>query len=364
MALQGTIETFALPDVMQLLASTHKTGCLRLDGGRGSGSIWVSDGKIVGGDVSSAPHADGPIEVVFELLRFRDGDFVFDADVEPESAWDTADVAATLSEAEEMLEEWKSIEAVVPSLDSWVTLAAALPDSEVTIDGARWELIVAVAGGISVDGLAERFSLGEMPISKRVKELVEAGLAEVGEAPPEAALRPATAREPVEEEFVAPVTTLRDASLSASEADAVVDEPDIADSTQTFESTSDFETDFSAGLSSVPEEEPFDPNALIVDLEPLGGFEAADSTHGLDDSDSIATAESASTGSSGVDSPTDAAEIARQLANLSPKAARAVAAAAKATTDEERERALADVDDEEESINRDLLIKFLGSVNG
>ena len=60
----------------------------------------------------------------------------------------------------------------------------------------------------------------------------------------------------------------------------------------------------------------------------------------------------------------DAAEIARQLANLSPKAAKAVAAAAKATTSEEREAALAEVDETEDPINRGLLLKFLGSVNG
>ena len=61
--------------------------------------------------------------------------------------------------------------------------------------------------------------------------------------------------------------------------------------------------------------------------------------------------------------PGEAAEIARQLANLSPKAARAVAAAAKATTPEEREAALAEVEASDEQINRDLLLKFLGSVN-
>ena len=61
--------------------------------------------------------------------------------------------------------------------------------------------------------------------------------------------------------------------------------------------------------------------------------------------------------------PSDAAEIARQLANLSPKAAKAVAAAAKATTMAEREAALAQVDETEDSINRDLLLKFLGSVS-
>jgi hypothetical protein len=60
--------------------------------------------------------------------------------------------------------------------------------------------------------------------------------------------------------------------------------------------------------------------------------------------------------------PDEADEVARQLANLSPQAARAVAAAAQASTDEEREAALAEVNDDEEPINRGLLLKFLSSV--
>ena len=57
------------------------------------------------------------------------------------------------------------------------------------------------------------------------------------------------------------------------------------------------------------------------------------------------------------------AEMARQLANLSPKAAKAVAAAAKATTEAERDAALAAVEAEDGSVNRGLLLKFLGSVD-
>ena len=69
-------------------------------------------------------------------------------------------------------------------------------------------------------------------------------------------------------------------------------------------------------------------------------------------------------------SPTDGAaedlnpaEMARQLANLSPKAAKAVAAAAKASTEAERDAALAAVEAEDGSVNRGLLLKFLGSVD-
>jgi hypothetical protein len=63
------------------------------------------------------------------------------------------------------------------------------------------------------------------------------------------------------------------------------------------------------------------------------------------------------------DEPLEADEVARQLASLSPKAARAVAAAAKAETAEERDAALAEVTGEDdEPINRGLLLKFLSSV--
>ena len=63
-------------------------------------------------------------------------------------------------------------------------------------------------------------------------------------------------------------------------------------------------------------------------------------------------------------SKVDAPELARQLSQLGPEAARAVAAAAQATTPEEREAALATLEGEGEGqpINRGLLLKFLSSV--
>jgi hypothetical protein len=312
-ALSGTIETFALPDVLRLLASTKKTGCLRLDGSRGTGAIWVADGAIVGGEANGAPHADGPGEVLFELLRFTEGDFEFDADSAPPSTTSPADVEPTLAAAEAMLDEWKGIEAVVPSLDHWVALSPDLPAEEVTISAARWKTLVAVAGGTSVGRLGDALSLGELPISRSVKELVELGLVHVDEPRDEAA---APAPPPA-----APVMT----EVADLAAETVPTPPPPAE-----EATEDV----------------FDPNGLVIEEPPIPS-----------------SAASSSSPPPAAPDASDAAEIARQLANLSPKAAKAVAAAAKATTPEEREAALAEVDDEEDPINRDLLIKFLGSVS-
>ncbi len=325
MALQGTIETFALPDVMRLLASTKKTGCLRLDGSRGTGSVWVDAGQIIAGEASRAPHADGAVEVVFEMLRFPDGDFVFDADVAPPTPGEATEVESVLGDAEKLLDEWQGIEKVVPSLDAWVSLCDELSGDEVTIDRERWRLLVAVGGGATVGQLGDRMQMSEIAISRQVRDLVEQSLVTVGGVPTDMPAPP-----PAPPSLVEPlVLDESDTDL----VDALANEPIVDD---TFE--------------------PFDAGALVIEVDEspdefeLPPLDVAESVH-ESNGDSLSD-------------PSDAAEIARQLANLSPKAAKAVAAAAKATTQEERERALADVDDEEDPINRELLIKFLGSVNG
>jgi len=329
-ALQGTIETFALPDVMRLLASTKKTGCLRLNGTRGNGSVWVEGGTIVASDASGAQHAESPVDVFFELLRFKEGDFVFDADVTADAKGVSAEIEATLDAAERMLDEWKAIEAVVPSLDAWVELAPELGSEEITLDRPRWRLLVAVAAGTSVRDLGDELAVGELAISRQVKELVEAGLVSIGEAPVGVAssARPEPLAEPVFEDAVPQPDThelIEDAG------------PDLAPVNSTSHVTDNGHNgsdalDSDALLTEAPPPPPPPEHAPVT----VGSYEP---------------------------DPSDAAEIARQLANLSPKAAKAVAAAAKATTAEEREAALAEVDDDEDPINRELLIKFLGSVN-
>src|SRR4051794_38609928 len=167
-ALQGTLETFALPDVLRLLASTKKTGCYRLDGDRGSGRLWVRDGQVVAGDVAHAPAVTDPAEVTFELLRFTDGEFQFQGDTPAPRETGPQNVETVLGTADQMLREWGEIEAIVPSLDTWVSLRAELPSDEVTIRADKWVSVVAVGGGCTVGQLGSVLGLGELPVSRIV----------------------------------------------------------------------------------------------------------------------------------------------------------------------------------------------------
>jgi len=348
-ALQGTLDTFALPDVLRLLAATKKTGRLRITGGRGTGSVWVSAGEVEVIEATHAPHATESIDALFELLRFEDGAFTFDAEATHENPGPATNVEILLAQSEALLAEWRDIEAVVSSMDAWVTLRRKLPLPEIVVDQDRWTTIVAIGAGATVRRIGDELCLAELPISRAIKELAEVGLVDIADTPPAGAVpmptssapiaaRPPLAPKPNEPaEPPAPATNgarvhrTKDAASApaAPEAFVPLDLPGHGVAAPSYE-------DRPKAAAVVPE-----PATLDDDLSA--------SFPGL-----ASTAVSART--------EEDLELAKQLATLSPRAANAIRAAAEAATDEEREAALEAADGEDEPLNRGLLLKFLSSV--
>jgi hypothetical protein len=360
-ALQGNIETFALPDVLQLLSSTGKTGRLRLRGDRGEGSVWVSDGALVAGRSTDGDVA--PVEALVAMLRFESGDFEFDQDENHDRPGDPVEVGTALSQAQAVVEELRSLEQIVPSSQAWVTLSPSIPGDEITVDAQRWSTLVTIGGGIRVDALRDELDQSDLEVLRTLRDLHEAGVVAVAAEAPAGAAAPAPAPAPAPAAQPEPAPAEADGmpvfDYPAESAKVTGDVlpgplPDHDDTDMpplvSFEPAATGEGG-EPSLSLVGDSgddafEPFDPAALVIDEGPVGGGAATEEAADEDD-----------------EGAPDAAEIARQLASLSPKAAKAVAAAAKATTDEEREEALRALDHEDTSLNRDLLLKFLGSVN-
>jgi hypothetical protein len=178
-ALQGTLDTFALPDVLRLLSTTRKTGRLDVTGDRGRGAAWLDGGLVVAAEAGSASR-DLP-EATFELLRFGSGTFSFDTTGAAERPGPGMAVDDLIAQAEEMLEEWRAIESVVPSLDLRISLRRDLEAEEVTLDRQTWATIAAVGSGTTVRRLAQDLGLGEFLISRTVRALVDQGIVDLGE---------------------------------------------------------------------------------------------------------------------------------------------------------------------------------------
>jgi hypothetical protein len=151
-SLTGSLETFSLPDVLTLLASTAKTGELSVHGDRLTGRLWVAKGKLVGQDVA---RAETPTDAIFELLRLPAGTFSFDADGGAPAPGDPVDVTGVLGAAKDRLTEWRGIEKVVPSLEAIVRMSPTAPGPEVSVRDDQWRLLVAAGSGRSVASMMQ-----------------------------------------------------------------------------------------------------------------------------------------------------------------------------------------------------------------
>jgi hypothetical protein len=192
LALRGTLDTFGLPDVLRLLATTGKTGRLQVDGDQGQGSVWLRDGAVLTALTDRAESAP-PDEALADLLRYEMGDFAFDAAFDASdgsvNGAEPHDLEQLLSSASRLLDEWNELLAVVPSLDHRVSLVEALPeDEEVTLDTHRWSIITTLGPGCTAGELASALDLTELDVLRTVHDLVELGIAEVS-SPPSAPTR-------------------------------------------------------------------------------------------------------------------------------------------------------------------------------
>lgn len=179
--LQGSLENFALDEVLGLLSSTSKTGQLDIKGDRGSGALMFREGRLVDGTASFTANGTGIEDVMFELLRYSEGSFTFTAR-EVEATEYEENVVSVLSGAEKRLLDWRAIESVVPSLSHVVTPAADLPADEVTITRDEWSALTTIGAGCPASTVCERLQLGEVEGSRQIKNLAERQLVVIGDS--------------------------------------------------------------------------------------------------------------------------------------------------------------------------------------
>ena len=178
--LQGSLENFALDEVLGLLSGTSKTGQLEIAGNRGTGTLVFHDGRLVDGSASFTANGGELEDVMFELLRYDDGTFTFSQrDVVPGDVIEN--VSTVLANAEARLQDWRSIESVVPSLNHQVVPVLELPSDEVTVSRDEWATLMTVGSGCPASHVCDRLSLGEVEGSRRIKNLAERMLVSVSE---------------------------------------------------------------------------------------------------------------------------------------------------------------------------------------
>lgn len=195
MAFQGSLAELHLPDIIQLISVSGKTGVFHLTDGPLHGEIYLNEGKIVHAELDEISGE----EAVYALAIWRQGEFRF----EPGDSTGVRSISKSntnlLMEAARRLDEWHVLSKRIPSVDlvpEFSTLDSR--EGQINLNTSEWLILSKIDGQRSIKSIAGACGLSPFDISKILYGLIGNGLIklkEAGGAPPahpKAAARAAT----------------------------------------------------------------------------------------------------------------------------------------------------------------------------
>jgi Domain of unknown function (DUF4388) len=111
MAFQGSLKELPLPDIIQLVSVSGKTGVFVLTSANQTGEIFLRDGEIVHAVVGSIQGE----EAVYELAILQEGEFVFKPGVDTKDRTIRKSNTNLLMEAARRIDEWQVLSKRIPS---------------------------------------------------------------------------------------------------------------------------------------------------------------------------------------------------------------------------------------------------------
>ncbi|MGQ9494743.1 MAG: DUF4388 domain-containing protein [Thermoanaerobaculaceae bacterium] len=174
MALQGSLSDLALPDVIQLVSVSGKTGVFTLSGDSGLvGKIFLRDGQIVDAYVGELRGENA----VYEMAIWQRGQFIFTPQVETDQVTITKSNASLMMEAARRLDEWRVLQKRIPSLDLIPYFMPREPGhDQVTLSPQEWVLVTKIDGEKSIRELEQVTKLSAFDLCKTLFGLITSGL--------------------------------------------------------------------------------------------------------------------------------------------------------------------------------------------
>jgi hypothetical protein len=188
---EGTLNEFALSELLAMMVSSSVTGVLEV-GGMPGGRIFCRDGRLYHAETES----QAGVAALRALPAQYDAPFRFSAHVEHPDETLHVDSRRLVGLVERDEQLWARTRQSIPSLD-WVPELCHNSAASVRIDLASWRVITAVDGWRSVAEIAAQIGREPQEVGAEVGELVKRQLARLSpprswEPPSPPAAQPAT----------------------------------------------------------------------------------------------------------------------------------------------------------------------------
>jgi len=175
MSFQGSISELPVPDIIQLVSVSGKTGMFLLLRGAERGSIYLRNGRIVHAEVDGVSGE----EAVYALAIWSTGDFQFTPGKEIETVTIDKTNTSLLMEAARRLDEWKVLARKIPGVDHIPVLKPRELGEPVTLSPPEWNLVIRIDGRKTVEELARATSSNSFDTAKVLYGLVTSDLVDM-----------------------------------------------------------------------------------------------------------------------------------------------------------------------------------------
>ena len=190
MSFQGSIQELPIPDIIQLVSVSGKTGMFTLTRGGERGHIYLKNGQMTHAKLGDL---DGE-EAVYALAIWSTGDFQFTPGEEAESTTIRKSNTSLLMESARRIDEWKVLSRKIPGLESVPTLLSRDASEPLTVSPLEHNLVLRIDGKKTVEEIARELDSSSFETAKILYGLITAGLVEMRSR--EAARSPAAAAAP------------------------------------------------------------------------------------------------------------------------------------------------------------------------
>lgn len=175
MSFQGSIQELPVPDIIQLVSVSGKTGMFTLVRGAERGFIYLKNGQMIHAKLGELTGE----EAVYALAIWSTGEFQFNQGEEPDTVTIDKPNTSLLMESARRLDEWKVLSRKIPGLDYVPILQPRNLAEPVALSPPEWNLVIHVDGRRSLEELARAMGSSSFDTAKVLYGLITAGLAEM-----------------------------------------------------------------------------------------------------------------------------------------------------------------------------------------
>jgi pSer/pThr/pTyr-binding forkhead associated (FHA) protein len=174
-SMSGNIEEIPLPDLLQLLSTSRKSGVIVLRSDLGVGKIYLRKGQIYFASLDESFNT-GPRKAMFRLLGWNDGSFELDPPDDREVLEELQDsTEGLLMEGMRQLDEYRVLEAKLPPASSTLAIPHPLEPKLRDLTPEELDVFQVALGAETVRAVFDECSLTDLAIAEKLKSLLDKG---------------------------------------------------------------------------------------------------------------------------------------------------------------------------------------------